>query len=327
MRRKHRRRAMTSAALAAAMALAPIVPAQAAEKLVAGVAGQASPMTWPFYIAMDKGFLAKRGLEFEVIFAPSASAVLQQLVGGSLDLVASTGINEPIHAAAKGAPVGILRVIGRVPPYAILAQPAIHSLKELKGKTIAIGGLVDISRLYFDRMLEPNGVRWGEYDPIVIGATTGRMAALKSGVVAATMLLPPFVFQAEAQGFNNIGLVGDYAADLPFTACVLSVSWAKQHPDLARGIVAAFDEGLAWFNDPANRAEAIAVMVRMFNLNAADMARSYDFLRKIEFFAPDDKVSRAMLAHVIAGMKAIGDLEDEVAIDKLVLPGVTQFVD
>lgn len=324
---KHRWRAAMRMMLAAGIAMAPVVNSNAADKLIAGIAGQASPMTWPFYIAMDKGFLAKRGLEFEVIYAPSASAVLQQLVGGSVDLVASTGINEPIHAAAKGAPVGILRVIGRVPPYGIVAQPSIHSLKELKGKTVAIGGLVDISRLYFDRMLEPNGVRWGEYDPIVIGATTGRFAALKSGAVAATMLLPPFLFQAEAQGFNNIGLAVDYASDLPFTACVLSVPWATKHPEAARGVLAAFDEGLAWFNNSANRGEAISIMVKMFNLNEADMGRSYDLLRKIEFFAPDDKVSRGLLAHVIKDMKAIGDYEEDVSVDKLVIPGITTVVD
>ncbi len=120
-----------------------------------------SPTTWPYYIAMAKGMLAKRGMEFDIVYGQSALNILQQLVGGSIDLVVSTGINELMHAAAKGAPVGNLRIVGKVPPYAIDAQKDIHSLKELKGKTVAIGGLTDITRLYFDRMLEPNGVNMG----------------------------------------------------------------------------------------------------------------------------------------------------------------------
>ena len=323
MIRKYFWRMAMGAALCGSLA----VQAQATEKLVAGIAGQASPMTWPFTIAMEKGFLAKHGIEFDLIYAPSAASVLQQLVGGSVDLVASTGINEPIHAAAKGAPVGILRILGRVPPYSILAQPSIHSLKELKGKTVAIGGLVDISRLYFDRMLIPNGVKCGEYDPIVIGATTGRMAALKSGAVAATMLLPPYSFQAEAQGFNDIGLAVDYASDLPFSAAVLSIPWATKHQALAKGILSAFDDGLAWFNDKANRDEAIKILMTRLSMSEADVSRSYDLLHKINFFAPDDKVSRATLRHIITDMKAIGDYEEEVSIDKLTIPGVTEVVD
>jgi len=313
--------ALTAAAL---LCLAP--PAMALEKLVGGIAGQNSPTVWPYSVAIAKGMLAKHGLEFDIVYGQSASNILQQLVGGSVDLVVSTGINEPMHAAAKGAPVGILRIVGKVPPYAIEAQKSIHSLKELKGKTIAIGGLTDITRLYFDRMLEPNGVKWGDYDPITIGSTTGRLAALKSGAVAATMLLPPFSFRAEAEGYNNVGLAVDYAPDLPFTASVLSLSWAQKHPDLARGISDAFDEGLAWLNDPANKDEAIAILVKS-GLPQAEVTQSYNFLRKIDFWAHDGKVSRRMLQHIIDSMRKIGDYDEAVDINKLVIPGVTQVVD
>jgi NitT/TauT family transport system substrate-binding protein len=317
---------LRAATIAVSLLIALAAPASALEKLVGGIAGQNSPTVWPYTIAMTKGFLAKRGMEFDIVYGQSASSILQQLVGGSIDLVVSTGINEPLHAAAKGAPVGILRIVGKVPPYAIDAQPSIHSLKELKGKTVAIGGLVDITRLYFDRMLEPNGVHWGEYDAIVLGSTTARMAALKSGAVAATMLLPPYSFQAEAQGFNNLGLAVDYAPDLPFTASVLSLAWAAKHPDLARGINDAFDEGLKWLDDPANKAEAIDILVKS-GLPQAEVAQSYDFLRKIDFWAHDAKVSRKMLNHIIESMRAIGDYDQKVDIDKLGIPGVTQFVD
>ena len=308
----------------AALLLAP--PAIALEKLVGGIAGQNSPVTWPYAIAMAKGMLAKRGMEFDIVYGQSASNILQQLVGGSVDLVVGTGINEPMHAAAKGAPVGILRIIGKVPPYAIDAQKDIHSLKDLKGKTIAIGGRTDITRLYYDRMLDPNGVHWGDYDAIVIGSTTGRFAALKSGAVAATMLLPPFSFRAEAEGFNNIGLAVDYAPDLPFTATVLSIAWARKHPDLARGINEAFDEGLKWLDDPANKEEAIAILVKS-GLPEDEVRQSYDFLRKIDFWAHDAKVSRSMLQNIIDSMRKIGDYDEAVDVNKLIIPGVTQVVD
>ena len=301
-------------------------PVVALEKLVGGIAGQNSPTTWPYTIAMKKGMLAGHGMEFDIVYGQSASNILQQLVGGSVDLVVSTSINEPIHAAAKGAPVGILRIVGKVPPYAVDAQKDIHSLKDLKGKTVAIGGLADITRVYFERMLEPNGVHWGEYDTITVGSTTGRFAALKSGAVAATMLLPPFSFQAETAGFNNIGLVVDYAPDLPFTATVLTISWAQKHADLARGISAAFDEGLKWLEDPANKEEAIAMLVKS-GLPEAEVRLSYDFMRKIDFWAHDDKVSRKALKNLMGSMSRIGDNEDTVDVNKLVIPGVTQIVD
>lgn len=313
-------------ALLTAALLLLAAPAMALEKLVGGIAGQNSPTTWPYAVAMSKGFLAKRGIEFEFVYGQSASNILQQLVGGSIDLVVSTGINEPVHAAAKGAPVGMLRIVGRVSPYAIEAQPAIHSLKELKGKTVAIGGITDITRLYFDRMLDPNGVHWGDYDAIVVGSTTGRMGALRSGAVAATMLLPPYSFQVEAAGYNNIGLAVDYAPDLPFTATVLSQTWAAKHPELARGISDAFDDGLKWLDDPANKGEAIDILVKS-GLPQADVVQSYDFMHKIDFWAHDGTVSRKTINHLIEAMRAIGDLDQAIDVNKLFIPNVTKVVD
>ena len=321
-----RKRRLKAVVLAASAAVLLASPAMALEKLVGGIAGQNSPTTWPYTIAMKKGMLAKRGMEFDIVYGQSASNILQQLVGGSVDLVVSTSINEPIHAAAKGAPVGILRIVGKVPPYAVDAQKDIHSLKDLKGKTVAIGGLADITRVYFERMLEPNGIHWGEYDTITVGSTTGRFAALKSGAVAATMLLPPFSFQAEAAGFNNIGLVVDYAPDLPFTATVLSISWAQKHADLVRGINESFDEGLTWLEDPANTEEAIGILVKS-GLPDAEVRQSYDFMRKIDFWAHDDKVSRKAIKNIIDSMAKIGDDEGNVDVSKLVIPNVTQVTD
>src|SRR4029077_2953013 len=86
---------------------------------------------------------------------------------------------EPIHAVEKGAPVALLRIIGQVSPYAMLAKPGITSIKDLKGKTICIGGLLDINRVYLERIMQANGLRNGDYDITVVGNTAGRFAALK----------------------------------------------------------------------------------------------------------------------------------------------------
>jgi NitT/TauT family transport system substrate-binding protein len=74
----------------------------------------------------------------------------------------------------KGAPLAIVRILVQTPPYELLAKPSIKSLKELKGKTVSIGGPKDVTRIYLNRMLEPNGlkdsdvdlVRWGVFSPL-----------------------------------------------------------------------------------------------------------------------------------------------------------------
>ena len=52
----------------------------------------------------------------------------------------------------------------QTPPYELLAKPAIKSIKDLKGKVVSIGGQKDVTRIYLDRMLEPNGLKDRDVD-------------------------------------------------------------------------------------------------------------------------------------------------------------------
>jgi len=63
--------------------------------------------------------------------------------------------------------------------------------------------------------------RRGAYDVIVIGASGARLAALKSGAIDATMLVPARQFRgAEARLQQHwIGLVRDYAGARGAPAC------------------------------------------------------------------------------------------------------------
>lgn len=301
-------------------------PAARAEKIEAGAVGGPTATMWLFYVGFDQGFFQKHNVDLDIIFAPSASGILQQLTAGSLDIVATTGTAEPIHAIDKGANnIAVARIIGANSPYAMEAKPAIASIKDLKGKTIVLGGLVDITAIYWDRMATANGLQKGDVDIIVIGATAGRFAALKSGTADATMVLPPFNFLAEAAGFKNVGLVIDYVKDYPFTTLVVSKAWAGAHKDLAKGLLAALDESAAWFYVPENRDALIKLGAKNFNIPEAEATQSLDFLRKIQYFALTSKVSRKGLDSLIAVMKKSGDVTNDVTADKLVMPGFTEL--
>ena len=117
------------------------------------------------------------GIKIDPVFAPSSTAIAQQVAAGSTNLTVGSGIVDPIRAIEKGAPIAIWRIDMQAPPYALLAKPAIKSIKELAGKTISIGGAKDITRIYVERMLVPNGVKPSEVDYVFAGATSARLSA------------------------------------------------------------------------------------------------------------------------------------------------------
>ena len=103
-----------------------------------------------------------------------------------------------------------MRILIQAPPYALLAKPAIKSIEDLKGKTIIIGGAKDVTRIFTERMLAPNGLKSGDYDYVFAGATSARFSALQSGAVDAAILTVPFNFYAESAGYTNLGFTFDY---------------------------------------------------------------------------------------------------------------------
>jgi NitT/TauT family transport system substrate-binding protein len=304
-----------------------LAPSMAAETVTTGMIGAANAVGWPWYIGIQKGFFAEQGLNLDLVYVPTAAGLVQQLSAGSLDLVGDVGAVEPVHAVEKGDPVGLIRIIGQVPAYAMLAKPSIGSIKELKGKTICIGGLVDINRVYLERIMRAHGLKDGDYDITVIGNTAGRFAALKSGAADATMLAPPVSFFAEDAGFRNIGTIMDYAGDLPFSGTVVSLSYAEKHRDAVVKILGVVDKSVAWFNDPSHRDEAVDILAKEMHSAREPVERSYDYLRKIKYFAPNADVSRGHMQNLINAMKGLGDIKTDITADKIAVPGLTHLID
>ena len=321
MRLKH----LIGAALCCA--LGQPMPARAADTIETGLLGAANAVEWPVYIGIHKGFFAEAGVTLDVIYVPSPAGLVQQLASGSLD-VCDIGVVEPIHAVARGASVAMLRVSGAVSPYAIIAKPEIKTLKDLKGHTFVIGGLVDINRVYLERVLKAVGLKDADIDITVAGSTSARFAALKSGSADATMLAPPVNFFAEAAGFHTIGMMIDYTKDMPFGSTDVSRAYASKNPDALKRLAGALDKSYAWFNNDANREAAIDILAaEMDNAKRDDLGESYDYLRKIGFFPNDGAISKKHLETVMDEMTAIGDTEGKVPIEKLVIPGISRVAE
>jgi len=309
-----------------ACATAVLSPAKA-ETVTVGLVGAVSSTHWPIYIGLTKGYFAAEDIKPDLVFIQSSAALVQQLTAGSLDLALSTGLADPLRAIDKGASIAIVRVEMQAPPYALMAKPAIKRWADLKGKTISIGGPKDITRIYLERMAGPNGLKPSDYDTVFAGATSARFSALQSGAVDAAILLPPFNFYAESAGFTNLGLTIDYAKELPFAGAVVGRAWAAARKATLAKVLAVHNKSMAWFSDPANRDEAIKIMVVASKLKEEDVAKSYDFLHKNEFFEKTGKVSKTKMGAMLTALKELGDIEGATNVERFVLPGVTELTD
>jgi NitT/TauT family transport system substrate-binding protein len=253
--------------------------------------------------------------------------VIQQLSAGSLDMSMSTGIVDPIRAIDQGAAIALTRFEVQVPPYALLAKSSIKSLRDLKGKIVSVGGPKDITRLYVDRMLAPQGLKTGDYDYHYAGATTARAQALLSGAVDAAILLPPSNFQVQNQGYNDLGLTMQYAPELAFSGTVVNKPWAARSADVLKRVLAAQSKSTDYFYDSKNRTEVVNILVKVSGQKLEDVDRSYDFFTKNNFFDRTGKISRAKMTALIDALVGLGDVKAPGNIERFLLPGVAQLSD
>jgi NitT/TauT family transport system substrate-binding protein len=306
-------------ALFIAVALVVAPAACAADTLIAGGVSSASANLWPIHIGTRKGFFADADIAVDLVFSPSNSATIQQIVVNAINVSIGSGL-------VDRAPVAILRIEVRRPPYALLGQPAIKDMKALAGKIVSVGGAKDITRLFLDRMLVASGVDPTRVDLIFAGATSARYSALQSGAAQAAMLTAPYNFDAIAAGFTNLGLTADYV-DMPFSGVATNRTWAMQNIGTLRRFLGVYTRSIGWLLDPANRREAVDIMVSVSRLKADDVERAYDFLVAGGFFEPTGRISKARLGKVVDALKELGDIPPGFATERLFLPEVTELTE
>ena len=319
-------RVLSRAAVACLLTLH-VISARAADTVLVGSVDASSANLWPLYIGQKLGYFDAAGLKLDLVFSQSNASSIQQLAAGSLNISPSAGLVDPIRAIEKGAPLAIVRILLQAPPYALLAKPAYKSMKELKGKTIIIGGAKDITRIFVERMMASQGVKPGEYDFVFAGATSARFSALQAGAVDAAILTVPFNFYGETAGFANLGFTFDTLPDMPFAGMAVNRNWAAANPAIVERFLSVIVKGVAWFEDERNRDEAVKLMLGHSKAKQDDIERSYDFLRGKHLFEPSGKVSKRKIGAVVDALRELGDIPAGFPAERLFLPGVTQVVD
>lgn len=225
----------------------------------------------PLFAAQTKGFFAKRGLEVEIKVAPNSDELRHGLQEGRYQIV--HGGSDNAVAMAETAKADIAIVIGGDNGWnQLIVQPDIGAIADLRGKTVIVDAPNTSYALQLYDMLAQVGLKKGDYVVKPLGATFRRFEAIRDDkAIAASMLNPPFSIMAEKSGLKNLGsavkAIGPYQASAGF----VMRKWAGENPDVLVRYLQAYVEGVRWSLDPANKEEAIGLLMKRLFL-AEDVA-------------------------------------------------------
>ncbi|MET0500838.1 MAG: ABC transporter substrate-binding protein [Candidatus Binatia bacterium] len=211
------------------------------ERLRIAWAGGASSA--PIWIRQEKGLMKKQGVHAEIIRVGASTMALQAMLAGELDVI-GTSVTTLVTSRLAGADVVMVLAIVPTFPAHIVSAKSVTDIRQLKGKvggvgrpgtTTEIGMRLALTRLGVD----PNT----DVKLVPVGNTADALAALSKGVVQFSILVEPFVREAEKLGYKSLIDIG--SLNIPFhwngvlTRQTIAQSKAALIGKFARGMVEA----------------------------------------------------------------------------------------
>ncbi len=145
------------------------------------------------FVALEKGYFREQNLSVEYVRAGGGVAT-PALLSGEVHL--STSAGSALSAALRGGPVKIVYTNLSKPSYKLIAtKPEIQTLKDLLGKRVAINSFGDTQHLALLLLLKKYRVPSTSVLFIAMGRNETRFAAVKTGAIDATLMLPRDVLQ------------------------------------------------------------------------------------------------------------------------------------
>jgi ABC-type nitrate/sulfonate/bicarbonate transport system substrate-binding protein len=163
--------------------------------------------------------------------------------------------------------------------------PEIKNFESVKGKEISVDALSTGYAFVLRRILEKNGIGFGDVKFVRAGGARERWIALEKKEHAGTMLITPFDIVAKAKGFNVLARAVDTLGAYQGLVGAAKRSWAKQNEAAVVGFIRGYRSGIEWAY--ANKDQAIALLrARMPQMDERAAAATYSalFAEKGGFF-------------------------------------------
>jgi NitT/TauT family transport system substrate-binding protein len=266
----------------------------------------------PLFVAKDKNFFEKHGLDVTLTKILLASNVPGALVAGSLDI----GMGTPpmlLVTSESGLDLEAIAAVSRLkkdnPFVSLIARPQanIKEAADLKGKKLGVPGFnssMDITfrKWLMDRNVKPSDVNFVE-------AIFPQMHdLLAGGQLDAAIVLEPFRSRIlnDGTGLNVRDFFGDLSADAIAAIWMAKADWIKGHADIVNGFRAGLADGIADLQ--ANPPEFESIQMKY--LGFASPAKPDWSL----------KVTKEDLAFFADVSREVGLIHQSPQIDKLIAP-------
>jgi ABC-type nitrate/sulfonate/bicarbonate transport system substrate-binding protein len=262
---------------------------------------------WALYIGIEKELFSQRGLAVTVLGTPNSVTQMTELSQGTFEIAMTAVDNIVAYVEGQGeAPIGpqpeFFAFMGSDSGFlSLVASPDIMKIADFAGKTLSVDALTTGYAFVLYDILRRNGLDQGAYQLKRVGGMIQRFNSLLQRNEHGTLLSAPYNLSAKNQGLVELvkatAVLGPYQGNVAATR----QSWAKSHGAEIVAFIRGYHEAITWLYQPANRSEAVAILLRNLPNMPQEMAdASYtELLDPRDGFFRDCKIDLRGLACVL----------------------------
>ena len=245
------------------------------------------------YVARDRGYFQKEGLEVDLILMRGGVAN-QALIAGGVEF--TTVPTAALQAGLQGAPVKVMLSSFHKPMFWLYSRQNIRNVKDLVGKKVAVSSLGAAGDSALRELFKKNGMDENrDVAVLAIGTTATRLGALASGAVDAAMMTFPHNILAAEQGFRELmSLIASDIIQLQ-GAIVTRDGLLQSDSALVEKFLRGTIRGLIYYS--TNRSGALPILARNAKSSEDLAAKIYDLVKPAltpEGILNDDLQKRVM---------------------------------
>jgi ABC-type nitrate/sulfonate/bicarbonate transport system substrate-binding protein len=260
------------------IALSLAIKAHSADKL--RISYSAINATQAFlWVAQEKGFFAKHGLEGELLYINSGTMNIAALVGGSVQIAGGGPVS--IEARLRGVK---LTILGNPLPWLasnLISHPDIKSVADLPGKIAGISRFGSSTDQGFRYLFRKNGFNVErDLKMLQMGGDASRIGALTAGTIQYTFLGAAATDQARAQGYRVLATAKQMAIPFPWTSVVVDEGWLNKNRELAYRYLKCGTEAIVYMK--RNRADSERIIAKYMKIKEPKLAATeFDFVSSL----------------------------------------------
>jgi NitT/TauT family transport system substrate-binding protein len=280
--------------------------------------GKAVTSSFPFSgleLGKEQGIWASEGIDLQISAFHGDGQLQQALTAGVIDF--GLGSGPGMGYAVKGVPAHAVASIASEPrnmSIVVTNNSPVKTIDDLRGRRIGVSTAGALTDWLARRLAVDKGWGYDGIEVVPLGEMRTRLAAMKSGELAASVTATEESLQIQQQGAGRMLMTfGDAVPDFHTHVLFATDALRQNNADLVKRVLRAWFKTAAFMR--SNRATTVRSVARTMGLSEKVVDMVYD--EEIRMLSPDGAFSPKALEVIRLSLKELGILDQTPAASDL----------